>query len=110
MTLTLTVISPVVNIRRGPSESAGVIVKANTGDQFDVVQVLDKGTVEQWARIVLPEQENVMAYACIKLPNGKALCNIGNTAPAPNADEYKRGKREALEHLRALIESELEKI
>lgn len=109
MTLILTVISPVVNVRRGPAESAGVIVKANTGDQFEVVQVLDQGPVEQWARVVLPGQENVKAYICIKLASGKTLCNIGNTTPAPSADEYKRGKREVLERLRAYIESELEK-
>ena len=110
MALILTVLSPTINLRRGPNDGASIIRQAKVGEQFDVVQVLDTGSVEQWARITLPDQKQEMAYACVRLPSGKQLSNVSNVRdnPGDSGDEYKRGKREAVEKLMRHLQQELD--
>ena len=50
--LTITVKANTVNIRRGPSNGAGILGRATVGQVFDVIQILDTPeSKEQWARI-----------------------------------------------------------
>lgn len=107
MSLILTVLSPTINLRRGPNNGASVIRKVKVGEQFEVIQVLDTGAVEQWARIVLPEQKNEPVYACVRLPSGKQLSNVSNVSASQTSDEYRRGQREALEKAIRFMENEL---
>ena len=108
MSLILTVLNPTINLRRGPNDGASIIRQAKVGEQFDVVQVLDTGSVEQWARITLPDQKQEMAYACVRLPSGKQLSNVSNVSASQTSDEYWRGQREALEKAIRFMENELQ--
>jgi len=110
MSLTLTVLSPTINLRRGPNDGASIIRQANVGEQFEVIQVLDTGKVEQWARIVLPEKKNEQAYACVRLPSGKHLSNLSNVSTGESSEEYKRGQREAVEKLMRHLQQELDSL
>jgi hypothetical protein len=111
--LTLTVTNPVVKIRRGPSTGAGVIKEAKVGETFDVIQLLDDPngrTPEQWAKIILPQQQDVNAYICVRLPSGNYLCNVTNVPEKPQGDDYKRGysdgRRAMLDRMIDFLKSE----
>jgi hypothetical protein len=106
----LTVLAPVVNLRRGPNDSAGFLGQAHVGEQFEVEELLSIGKIEQWARVRLPEREDLTVYLCVKLPSGKALCQV-QEQPAQDVDAYRRGQRDMLERIlrwlaeqRALLE------
>jgi len=101
----LTIQNPTVNIRRGPTTSAGILEKASAGDVFDVVSVLPdptKRTVETWAQIVLPKNLTQNAYVCYRLASGIFLGNYeeqpGGVAPKAG---YNDGWNDALDAVAA---------
>jgi hypothetical protein len=111
--LTLTVVRPVVKIRRGPSTAGGIIKDAKIGETYDVIQLLDdpdRKSPEQWAKIVLPEQQNINAYICVRLPSGSYLCNVENVPDKPKGDDYNRGfmdgRREMVNRMIDFLKSE----
>ena len=86
--LTLTVISPTVNIRSGPSDAASIIGKATVGQQYEVINIIDSGkSREQWARIVHDKHEQ--AYLCIRTASGSGLCQVANAPQNTNAEFIK---------------------
>ena len=108
--LKLTVLAPVVNIRRGIGNAAGILRQARIGDQFDAVQVIDTPkSVEQWAKIILPDQLNADAYVCIKLPSGSALCQV-SAVPNPPKGTYADGFRDGVEHVLRWVSAERAKL
>lgn len=109
MSLILTVIVPTVRVRRGPGESAAIVAQAKTGDQYPVINLIDKAGREQWAKIVFPERENEDLYICVRMANGNTLCTVSNTPSAPDSnDEYKRAKRDVVEKLIQTLRQELD--
>jgi len=112
MTLKLTVLAPVVNIRRGIGNAAGGILRqARIGEQFDAVQVIDTPkSVEQWAKVILPDQLNADAYVCIKLPNGSALCQVSAVPTQVGDAKYQEGFRDGVEHVLRWVSAERAKL
>jgi hypothetical protein len=117
MGLKLTVITRTLNVRKAPKANADLLLEKGleNGKQFDVIQLFDvPKSVEQWAKIVLPDLLNVDAYVCVRQPAGNYLCevkNIPDPAPVPVPDgEYKRGKRDALQKIIRFATQELESL
>lgn len=108
MSLTLTVIVPTVRVRRGPGDSGAIVDQAKTGQQYPVINLIDKAGREQWAKVVFPGREDEDLYICVRLPNGNALCSVSNTPSASESDEYRRGKRETVEKLILTLQRELD--
>lgn len=105
-TLKLTVLAPLVNIRRGVNNNAGRIGEAKTGQQFDVIQVIDLKTPEQWAKVFLPEQQNGNAYICVTLPTGVKLCDVSFAAdPDSPTDKYNCGWNDCLDAMREKLDA-----
>lgn len=95
--LTLTVISPTVNIRSGPSDAAAILGKATVGNQFQVLNVIDsEKTREQWARIM--HDKHKQAYICIRAVSGSTLAQVAN-APQPVNAEFVKGWNACLDAL-----------
>jgi len=108
MSLILTVIVPTVRVRRGPGDSAAIVAQAKTGEQYPVVNLIDKAGREQWAKIVFPGRENEDLYICVRLANGNALCQVVNVPVVLGSDEYKRGQRDVVEKLIRTLQKELD--
>ena len=102
MTLKLTVISPTVNLRRGPTAAASRVAEARVGEQFEVLQLLDLKAPEQWAKIVYPGHLDGDFYLCVTQPSGNKLCQVSNT-PAPANPEYQRGWTDCLEAVHQML-------
>lgn len=99
--LTLTVISPTVNIRSGPSDAASIIGKATVGQQYEVINIIDSGkSREQWARIVHDKHEQ--AYLCIRTANGSVLCQLVN-APQTSSPEFIKGWNACLDAFEQVV-------
>lgn len=107
MTLILTVLAPVVNIRRGPNDTGGFIRQATVGEQFDAVQIIPgQKPPEQWAKITLPDKQDITAYICVALPSGKSLCQVSAVQQLSYADGFKDG----VEHVLRWVSSERAKL
>lgn len=92
--LKLTITKPTVNVRRAPNASAAFVRDAKEGEVFEVVHLLDDPTgktPEQWAKVILPDKQNVDAYICVRLPSGAHLGTVSNSGPSTNIDDYNRG-------------------
>lgn len=99
--LTVTIKATTVNIRRGPSNGAGIAGKATVGQQFEVVQLLDTpDSKEQWARIEHPEIDQ--AYVCTRMASGQVLAQVG-MAQEQVSDEFKRGYNACLDDLHRVL-------
>jgi len=100
--LLLTVIQTKINVRRAPSATTGSILQeARAGQQFAVMQVIDiPGSLEQWAKIVIPDRQDEAAYVCVRLANGKRNCDVSAVAnQSANSDEYLRGRKDELDRM-----------
>jgi hypothetical protein len=107
MTQKLTVLAPVVNIRRGPNDSGAFIKKAAVGEQFDVLQLIPgQRPPEQWAKIILPDKRDVAAYICVTLPSGNPLCDVSAAQERSYADGFKAG----VEHVLRWVSTERAKL
>ncbi|PKN93002.1 MAG: hypothetical protein CVU44_11260 [Chloroflexi bacterium HGW-Chloroflexi-6] len=108
--LILTVVAPEVNIRRGPTGSAGMIQRAPAGTQFKVINVVDLKAPEQWAKVRLDDAQDVDAYVCVKMPSGKALCKVQASPSKASDGEYLRGYRDGIDKVLQLIAAERAKL
>jgi hypothetical protein len=101
-TLIATIISTTANIRRGATNSAGIIDRATVGQQLEVIQVLDvPDSREQWARIEY--RDFPQAYICTRLANGTTLAQISVMSGLPESDEFKRGWNACLDAIHAAL-------
>lgn len=99
--LILTIKTKTVNVRRGPSDGAGILARVSIGQQFDVLQILDTpGSKEQWARIEHPDFPQ--AYICTRMANGNMLAQV-SMAPEQQPDEYLRGWNDCLDTVHAAL-------
>lgn len=116
MSKILTVLARTVNVRKAPKANADLLLPKGLpeGKQFEVLQVFDvPKSVEQWAKIVLPEMLDADAYVCVRLPSGQFLCEVKDVpapVPVPAPDEYKRGKREILQKIIRWAQEEMGKL
>jgi hypothetical protein len=106
----VTILRPVVKIRRGPGTGAGIIKAAKIGEQYRCLQVIDLKGREQWARIVLPSDETQNAYICARMASGTPLCEVSVASAPGNTDDYKRGYRDGVEHVLAWVSAERAKL
>jgi hypothetical protein len=110
-TLKLTVLKPVVNIRRGTSSGASFIRDAKIGQQFDVIQVIDLKSPEKWAKIILDDDVSVDAYVCVTLPSGKDNCQVSAVPMPPQSDgQFMDGMRKGLDRAIAVLQAERAKL
>ena len=108
----LTVLAPKVKIRRGPGISAGILRDAIIGQQFKASQVIDSPkSPEQWAKIVLEDQQQINAYICARLPSGEVLCEVSNAPAGPgDSADFQRGFRAGVEHVLRWVSAERAKL
>jgi hypothetical protein len=112
MTSKLTVTNPVLNIRRGPNDSAAFIKQAKVGEQYDVLQIIDgPRPPEQWAKVLLPDQQNINAYMCVTLPSGRPVSKVSSLPAQPGESaDFQRGFREGVEHVLRWLSAERAKL
>jgi len=104
MTQKLTVLSPVVKIRRGPNAAGAKLREAKNGQQYEILQLIPGPKApEQWAKIVLPDMQNVDAYICTVMATGTRLCAVEDAAPQVT---YADGFRDGVEHVLRMIAAE----
>jgi hypothetical protein len=102
--LTVTV-RTTLNIRRGPTNAAGIVGRAAIGQQFDVIQILDtENSKEQWARI---EHDNFdQAYICTRTSSGSILALVSMSEPAPiQSEEFIRGWNACVDALDQVVKA-----
>lgn len=108
MTQKLTVLSPVVKIRRGPNTAGAVLLEAKVGQQYEVLQLIPGPKApEQWAKIELPNIANIDAYICVTMATGTRLCAVEDAAPQGT---YADGFRDGVEHVLRMIAAERAKL
>lgn len=110
MTQKLTVLSPIVKIRRGPNTVGAVLRQAKNGQQYDVLQIIPGPRApEEWAKIILPDDQNTDAYICVTMATGTRLCAV-EEQPAQSAGTYVDGFRDGVEHVLRIIAAERAKL
>jgi len=112
MTQKLTVLSPIVKIRRGPNTVGAVVREAKNGQQYDVIQMIPgQRAPEAWAKITLPDARDIDAYICVVMNTGTRLCVVEEVAGAGNdADLYTKGFRDGVEHVLRMVSAERAKL
>jgi len=92
--LKLTIVKATVNVRRAPNAKAALVRDAKAGEVFEVIRLLDdptSKTTEQWAKVILPDKQDVDAYICVRLPSGAHLGTVSNSGQVTNSEDYDRG-------------------
>lgn len=100
--LKLTVIANSVNVRSGPGDGASIIDKSIIGNQFDVINMVDVGSREKWARIRHPKHQQ--AYICVRTAAGSVLAKVENFPDAASGD-YIRGWNACCEAFGQVVET-----
>ena len=109
--LILTITAQIANVRRGPSISTAIIREAKSGQQFDVVTLVDIGAHEQWAKVILPDSKDVHAYICTCLPNGRPQGSVSSKpVTSGNAADYSKGFADGVDHVLRWVASERAKL
>jgi hypothetical protein len=104
----LTVLSPVVKIRRGPNTVGAVLREAKNGQQYDVQQFIPAPRPpEEWAKITLPDAPGIDAYICVTMATGTRLCAVEE---AETQGTYADGFRAGVEHVLRMIATERAKL
>lgn len=99
--LNLTIRANTVNVRRGPTDGAGIVGRATVGNIFDVVQIVDTpNSKEQWARIDYPGYAD--AYICTRMANGTILGQVSVMPDKDNA-EFIRGWNACLDAVHQVL-------
>jgi hypothetical protein len=99
--LIVTIKGNTVNVRRGPTDGAGIIGRATVGQQFECIQVLDTpNSKEQWARIEYPNYPD--AYVCIRMANGSILAQV-SVVPDQENQDFVRGWNACLDAIHQVL-------
>jgi hypothetical protein len=97
-------IKPVVNVRRGPNQIAGIIGTLKVGDQLEMVGnlIAGPGAGETWAQVKWPKDVSVTAYICVTLSNGGKMCGVVDIETASD-EGYQKGWNDCLDEIHTLL-------